>query len=409
MPDQPDQPGQQGQPGRPDQPGRSGRRPGERIVRRGETIVGEVAHRSRESVRARAGRLRRALVPIIQSAAAAGIAWVIATKLIGHQQPFFAPIAAVLSLGVALGQRLRRSFELVVGVALGVLVAELLIGVIGRGAWQIALVVFLAMCTAVLAGGGPVLVNQGAASAILIVALVPASAAATSPAPTARFVDALVGGTVGLLVNALLLPMNPILLARRAANSVLDELADVLGEIAAVLTERDAERAMETLRRARRIEGPIEELRDAVGAGSEIARIAPVRWRTRGHLMQYVDAVDHLDHAVRNVRVLARRAVVAIQQNEQVDPGLPVAIRRLAETTRTLRNELAKGADTRATQRGLVDAVELATASVGTGFSGNVMVAQIRSAAHDLMRAAGLESDEVDEAFGRRPPPESAD
>src|SRR4051794_33919677 len=135
----------------------SEQRPDEQVVRRGETIVGEVAQRSRESVRTRAGRLRRALVPIIQSAAAAGIGWVIATRLIGHQQPFFAPIAAVLSLGVALGQRLRRSFELVVGVALGVLVAELLIGVIGRGAWQIALVVFHAMCTAVLAGGGPVL------------------------------------------------------------------------------------------------------------------------------------------------------------------------------------------------------------------------------------------------------------
>ncbi|MGW5365661.1 FUSC family protein [Actinopolymorpha pittospori] len=380
------------------------RRPLTALFRRGESALGDVAGRSRESLGVGFRRLGHTLVPLVQSAAAAAIAWLVATGLIGHSQPFFASIAAVLSLGVSLGQRLRRSVELVFGVAIGILVADLLVAVIGRGWWQIGLVVLLAMAAAVLAGGGAVLVNQGAGSAILIVALAP-TAGSLASAPWSRFVDALVGGVVGLLVNAVLLPMNPVVLARRSANPLLDELAGVLDEIAAALEARDVDRADEALQRARAIESALTEFREALGAGREIARIAPFRRRSRGHLMQYVDAVDHIDHAVRNVRVLARRAVVAVQRDEAFGPGLPPAIRRLGEAVRTLRNELGKGAEPRAARQGLVDAVELATAAVGPGFSANVMIAQIRSAAHDLLRAAGLELADVDRALRRVVPP----
>ena len=382
------------------------RRPLAALFRRGESALGDVAGRSRESLGVGFRRLGHTLVPLVQSAAAAAIAWLVATRLIGHSQPFFASIAAVLSLGVSLGQRLRRSVELVFGVAIGILVADLLVAVIGRGWWQIGLVVLLAMAAAVLAGGGAVLVNQGAGSAILIVALAP-TAGSMASAPGSRFVDALVGGAVGLLVNAVLLPMNPVVLARRSANPLLDELAGVLDEIAAALEARDVNRVDEALQQARAIESALAEFREALGAGREIARIAPFRRRSRGHLMQYVDAIDHIDHAVRNVRVLARRAVVAVQRDEAFGPGLPAAIRRLGEAVRTLRNELGKGTEPRAARQGLVDAVELATAAVGPGFSANVMIAQIRSAAHDLLRAAGLELADVDRALRRVEPPAS--
>ena len=40
------------------------------------------------------------------------IAWLVARDLLGHSRPFFAPIAVVICIGVGLGQRLRRVFEL---------------------------------------------------------------------------------------------------------------------------------------------------------------------------------------------------------------------------------------------------------------------------------------------------------
>ena len=64
---------------------------------------------------------------IAQCAIAAGVAWLIASDLLGHDTPFFAPIAAVVSLGTSYGQRLRRVVEVTIGVAIGVLVGDLLV------------------------------------------------------------------------------------------------------------------------------------------------------------------------------------------------------------------------------------------------------------------------------------------
>ncbi|WP_278257009.1 FUSC family protein [Nocardioides convexus] len=73
---------------------------------------------------------------MLQCAVAAAVAWFVAADLIGHQRPFFAPIAAVVSLGTSYGQRLRRVAEVTIGVAIGVFVADVLVAGIGSGAWQ---------------------------------------------------------------------------------------------------------------------------------------------------------------------------------------------------------------------------------------------------------------------------------
>src|SRR5690349_1612511 len=104
--------------------------------------------RSRTSRRARVARLRAKRWQIAQCAVAAGIAWLIASDLLHHQSPFFAPVAAVVSLGTSYGQRLRRVAEVTVGVAIGVFVGDLIVAQVGSGWWQLMMIVALAMTTA---------------------------------------------------------------------------------------------------------------------------------------------------------------------------------------------------------------------------------------------------------------------
>lgn len=352
--------------------------------------IDEAARRYEPSMATRLQALTSSLFPIVQCALAAALAWFAAARLVGHDQPFFAPIAAVISLGVSFGQRLRRSIELVIGVALGILIADLLIRLMGRGTWQIGLVVVLAMAAAVLVGGGPLLVNQGAVSAVLVVAL------ATGAGGPTRFVDAVIGGGVGLLVNAVLLPVNPISVARRAANRTLSALAARLDELASVLEAGDVQRAKAALARARQSDRSTREFRDATTAGTEIARIAPLRWRTRRHVAMYDQAVAHVEFASRNVRVLARRAVAALRAGEPIPERLPSALRQLAAAARAMREELARGQEPVRAREGALEAAREATATIGEGgFSTDVIVAQVRSIAHDLLRASGLPWDEV--------------
>ena len=56
----------------------------------------------------------------MQSALAATLAWWVAHDLIGHRSAFFAPIAALIALGVGVTNHPRRVLELTLGVAVGI-------------------------------------------------------------------------------------------------------------------------------------------------------------------------------------------------------------------------------------------------------------------------------------------------
>jgi uncharacterized membrane protein YgaE (UPF0421/DUF939 family) len=150
--------------------------------------------RARRRLRAGIGRLQGGWWQILQTAVAAGVAWFLAVLVLGHEQPLFAPIASVISLGLAVGQRGRRAAELILGVAFGFAIANLLVFVLGVGSVQIAVVVALAMTIAVFFGRGELGVNEAAISgAILMVAL--------QPAPGTGFLpDRLLEGLIGCSV-----------------------------------------------------------------------------------------------------------------------------------------------------------------------------------------------------------------
>ncbi|WP_207921955.1 FUSC family protein [Saccharopolyspora terrae] len=343
--------------------------------------------RLREELTRRLRRLLRTGVPIVQCALAAGVAWFLAHDIVGHVAPFFAPIAAVISLGVSLGQRMRRALELVVGVSIGVGVGDVLISVIGTGTWQIALVVALAMSTAVLLDSGGVIVLQAASSSVLVATLLPPATAGG----LTRMLDAAIGGLVGFAVAALL-PANPLAVAHRNGRVVLGALADALRGVASAVAHRDVSMAADVLADARKSHKSVEEFRAALEAGAEIARFAPIRWRRRGDLERYETAATPVDRALRNTRVLARRALAALRDEEPVPRPLPGMLEELAGTVVLLRDELASGKDPLQAREAARSVAKKSTVEMlGEGdFSMQVVVLQVRSIAVDLLQASGL-------------------
>lgn len=332
---------------------------------------------------------------------AAGLAWFVAHDLVGHVRPFFAPIAAVISLGVSLGNRLRRVVELVVGVSLGVLVADLLISRIGSGSWQIILVVALAMAIAVFADGGTLLVAQAGSSAVLVATLLPPGQAGGLD----RCVDALIGGGIGVLVAAVL-PTDPVGPVRRQARALLEELAAVLASLADALRDRDADAAAAALQRARASQPLIDELRTALRGGQEVTIVAPLHRRRRRVLGRYAELAERADYAMRNARVLARRAYVALENGEPVAPELADLLGELALAVRVLTDQLGREGDRERAREPVLDVVRHAVALSDEwegGPSEQVMVAQLRSIALDLLQATGMTRAEALAAMRRQP------
>ena len=114
------------------------------------------------------GRADGRLWPIVQTALAAVSAWYLAVLLGVERRPAFASIAAVISLGAAFVERRQRAVQLIGGVMLGIVVADLLMRAIGNGLPQIGVLVVLAMLAAVLLGGSELLVTEAAVSALLV-------------------------------------------------------------------------------------------------------------------------------------------------------------------------------------------------------------------------------------------------
>jgi uncharacterized membrane protein YgaE (UPF0421/DUF939 family) len=360
--------------------------------RRVAAAVVDLGTRSRTGLRGSLHRVRGGLALAGQAGVAAALAWFIAHDLIGRPAPFFAPIAAVITLASSVGQRLRRTTELVIGVAIGIGLGDTLILLIGTGPLQIGLVVVGAILIATAVGGGPPLIVQSASSAVLVATLT-----SSTGLPWTRFLDALVGGAVGLAVMTILLPLNPLTVVRRAADPALTALADGLHEVAGALAEADADRVQHALAGLRAAEDEFAAFQAAMKAASENVAYAPARWRTRAPLAQYVDGADQLTYALRNVRVLIRRIGTAIGDDEPVPAVLPQSIALLGDAVDLLRQEWAKGVEPVATrERALRAAAESGRAyDEGVGFSGGVVVAQVRTTVTDLLRATGVDHAEA--------------
>lgn len=355
-------------------------------------LLGTARALSRQSARIRVQRLRRASLTIGQAAVAAGLAWLVAHQVAGHEMPFFAPVAAILTLGLTHGQRGRRAVELAGGVALGIGVGDLIVFAIGTGWWQIAIVVALAMVAAVLVGGGTLLVNQCAVSAVLVATIQPP----VDGIDGTRFLDALIGCSLALLVNALA-PTDPIRLVRREVDPVFDELSAALEDTATALERRDRAAAGAALARARAIDAPLARFREALDVGREMVALAPPRRRARRRLAVFETAQAGIDNAIRNTRVLARGAIRAVELDEHVPPLAVEAIRDLAEAVRELAGELEDPIGSTASEEAALRAAARSTAALEetANLSSSVIVGQIRSTAVDLLRGIGMEGDEA--------------
>jgi len=358
------------------------------LYRRPVELLSATGRRSRTKLGERIDELRDNWVSLVLAAVSAAVAWLVARELLGHKQAFFAPVAAILTLGLTVGQRGRRAFELGLGVALGIAVADLLVIAIGTGAWQLAIVVGLAMVAAVLAGGGVLLVNQAAVSAVLVVTLQSASSGLSG----ARFIDALIGSAIALLANALV-PIDPLRTVRREAEPLLRELAATLEQIAVTLETSDADEAGAALTRARSLDRRTEALSEALDVGRETTVLAPSRRGARADLAPYAAALASIDLAVRNTRVLARRALAAVEQNDRVPAAAIAAVRELASAVGDLALQLADEDRADAMEAELMRAAAHATAAleVTGNLSANTITAQVRAIAADLLAALGRE------------------
>lgn len=348
----------------------------------------------RTSLRARLDRWRAKRWAIAQCAIAAGVAWWFAQHVVGHPTPFFAPIAAVVSLGTSYGQRLRRVAEVTIGVALGVFGGDLLVRTIGTGSWQVALVVGLAMTLAILLDSGQIFVIQAAVQSIVVTTLLPDPNAAFT-----RWTDALVGGGVAL-VAATVVPAAPLRRPREQAAQVLRKVSDLLEAASGVMVDGEAGPALDLLADARATDHLIRELQDAAAEGLDVVASSPFRVRHAPGLRKMAELVEPLDRALRGTRVLVRSTAVAAYLRHPIPHSYAMLTADLASAVDAVVAELDANRLAVDAQPALL-AVGMATGEVerSDDLSAEVILAQVRSVVADLLLLTGMDPLEATDAL----------
>jgi uncharacterized membrane protein YgaE (UPF0421/DUF939 family) len=234
-------------------------------------------------------RVRDVLWAITQAAAAAALAWYIAHNLLGHPDPFFAPIAAAGAISASNVLHVQRAIQNISGVALGIIVGAVAKILLGTESIAIALAVFVSLCVAVLIGRGFLgkglgFGNQAAGSAVLVAAL------SGGDELGQRLQEALIGSGVALAFTVLLFPANPLTVLRDARVAVLSTLHDILAQTSGKPGTPHAA--------ADRVHERLNDLMDARSNARQLVRAAPRRWSAR-------NAVRSSDEQAARVVLLA--------------------------------------------------------------------------------------------------------
>lgn len=321
--------------------------------------------------------------PLLQGTAAATAAWVIAKYVVDHPQPFFAPIAALVALNAALGERGRKALGLLQGVIIGIAVGELTLLTVGDGYGSLAGAVLAATAISRAFNGARIAVAQAAVSAILVVALADADAGAN------RLVDALIGAGVALVFSQLLFSPEPLRLLRRAETKALVVMADGLSSSARALEQDDDELAENAITSLRELSDDLSELGRVRRASTRVARRS-LAWRARlKPVVQEKENAGYLDLLGASCLVLARTAAaLGSAERTKLAPNmseLAEALTKLATNLgdRTVRQDVA--------DRGLALAAGISADGAPPESTFAAAVVSVRMVATDLMVVAGIE------------------
>ncbi|QLQ16016.1 MAG: FUSC family protein [Micropruina sp.] len=125
----------------------------------------------RQAARQGYRRASGALAPVLWATLAAFASYLIAHNVFGHQQPFFAPIAAWVCLGFTFNRVPRKVVELGLGAVLGVALGEAILSLLGSGALQIALGLTVGATLGRLLDRGDLFTMQSGVNAMVVIGM----------------------------------------------------------------------------------------------------------------------------------------------------------------------------------------------------------------------------------------------
>jgi hypothetical protein len=273
----------------------------------------------RTSWRARA--ISRGLDPVLvvellqnaKAALAGVVAWVVAIDVLGLEQPFLAPWAAVLVVHATVYRTFSRGGQQVVATFVGVVLAWACGQALGSGPAGMGVMLVVAF----VLGRHRWLRDEATTIATTGIVVLATNAIGQSNLLTSRLLDTTTGVVVGLLVNLLVWPPLRDRAAWARADGLPQELAGVLSEMAVGIgREMKSADAEPWVRRLREVDEHIDDAWRLLGEARESGRFNPRRSRPEG-LDDLRQALHVLEQATADTLSMARTMATSAE-NETI-------------------------------------------------------------------------------------------
>ncbi|MDF2143388.1 aromatic acid exporter family protein [Knoellia sp. p5-6-4] len=221
---------------------------------------------------AHAGPERDTGLLLAKASIATVVAWQVAVHLLDSPQPFYAPLAALLVVDETMVRSLGASAQRIAAVVLGMSVAWLVGSVVGVSWWTMVPV----MLVALLLGRWRRLGDHGLQVPTLVLLSLLTVHGTDTQFTYLTIVETVVGGVIGVAVNAVVLAPLHIQQPRDAVRSLTSRVRRLLHEMATGLREGwDADLARRWYDTSTEIVQTAPEVLETIETGRESTRLNP--------------------------------------------------------------------------------------------------------------------------------------
>lgn len=336
-------------------------------------------------------RAGASLPAAVQIVVAVVVSYSIAHYLLGHQTPLIAVTVTITALGIARDARPRRVLDIALGVTVGILTSELIVLVIGKGPWQLAVVLFATLVVTRAVSPNPAFAVAAAVQSMIVV-LLPDPAGG----PFTRSIDALVAGVVALAATALI-PRDPRRAASRDGRVLFSVFTESLGGLVDALAHGSLPAAELALERLRRTQELVDNWTASLDTAVSVARISPWLRRHLPELLVQTRVLAAADLASRHLRIIARRIAVVVQDGD-AHPELAALMGELRSNVELLGRESVDRETMGASRTALADLarrLDPATITPDGELRETLVVVLVRPLVVDLLVGTGLPADDA--------------
>ncbi|MDQ3291747.1 MAG: aromatic acid exporter family protein [Bacteroidota bacterium] len=266
---------------------------------------------------------------ILKTALAASLSWVVATSLLHSEYPYFAAVAAIITVQVTVADSVNKASQRIIGIIGGVLLSMLLGQWFQVGAFSIFFIILLGMGIAKVLRMNQQIISQVAISSLLVLAF----GQSKEGYAYERIIETVIGSVIAVLINALIIPQNAVPDVERSIITYSKLAAETLTGLTALLDTNGARR------KTGRSEVDIlikeaEKCEETLDLAEQSLKYNPLLTHQRVRLSQLSDNILQLQRITIQIRGI-RRGLVDLQSipNYQLEPTYVEQLKKSIETT----------------------------------------------------------------------------